>query len=115
MAAGRPSGPRDESERGAERRRPLEGSGLVQPLDYFPAALACLVPGFGQIVNQRHIPRQWIKGFLIAWFFWYFILGRDDPKFYPAAAILFAYGVVDFVLTRQRYNRRLAEARGRGG
>jgi len=105
MAAGRPSTPRDESGRA--------GSG--QPLEYFPAALACLVPGFGQIVNGRHVPRQWIKGFLIAWFFWYFILGRDDPRFYPAAAILFAYGVVDFVLTRQRYNRRLAEARGRGG
>jgi hypothetical protein len=77
-------------------------------LELFPWGLAMLVPGLGQIVNGRHIPRQWIKGFLFSWFFWYFIFRNPLPA---AAIVLFVASAVDFLYTRGRYNRRLAEAK----
>jgi len=113
MATERPNRRPGGSERdGGWQPGPTSGG---RPLEYFPAALACLLPGFGQIVNQRHVPRQWVKGFMFSWFFWLFVLGKGDSKFYLPAAILFAWSAFDFVWTRRNYNRRLAALQGRGG
>ena len=84
-----------------------------EPLVLFPAILAVMMPGLGQILNGRHIPRQWIKGFLFSWFFWYFLLRpeRMGGPIVQAAVILFLASVADFVWTRRRYNQRITAAR----
>ena len=104
----------EETPEQALKRMGFAGS---EPIAYFPAAVAVIVPGLGQFLNSRFAPFQVVKTFLFAWFIW-MTLQRGlagEPAALLIAALLFVASALDFLWTRRSYNQRLAAAKERLG